>query len=388
MIKERDRLEKIHDMDASVVCELLEEGKNLVFLTIGDPSIYSTYMYLHKRILKMGYEAEMVPGIPSFCAAASRINDSLAEKEEQLHIIPASYGIGKALELSGTKIFMKAGRKLPELKRRLQGRSEKVIMIENCGMENEAVYQGTECIPEDLITVRGQNKLKEADVVIYAGSLVNPALLKMCREECEIYNSAEMTLEEVMEVMIKGESSGKKVVRLHTGDPCLYGAIKEQMDELDRRKIPFEDCPGVSSFCGAAAALKAEYTLPGISQSVVITRMAGRTPVPEKESIRSFAAHQATMVLFLSTGMLEKLSEELVAGGYQEETPAAIVYKATWPEEKVMHCTVGTLAETAEREKVTKTALIVVGNVLNTEYERSKLYDPAFTTEFRKGKEV
>ena len=233
---------------------------------------------------------------------------------------------------------------------------------------------------EDLITVRGQNKLKEADVVIYAGSLVNPALLKMCREECEIYNSAEMTL--------KGESSGKKVVRLHTGDPCLYGAIKEQMDELDRRKIPFEDCPGVSSFCGAAAALKAEYTLPGISQSVVITRMAGRTPVPEKESIRSFAAHQATMVLFLSTGMLEKLSEELVAGGYQEETPAAIVYKATWPEEKVMHCTVGTLAETAEREKVTKTALIVVGNVLNTEYERSKLYDPAFTTEFRKGKEV
>ena len=149
MIKERDRLEKIHDMDASVVCELLEEGKNLVFLTIGDPSIYSTYMYLHKRILKMGYEAEMVPGIPSFCAAASRINDSLAEKEEQLHIIPASYGIGKALELSGTKIFMKAGRKLPELKRRLQGRSEKVIMIENRGMENEAVYQGTECIPEE-----------------------------------------------------------------------------------------------------------------------------------------------------------------------------------------------------------------------------------------------
>ena len=236
---------------------------------------------------------------------------------------------------------------------------------------------------EDLITVRGQNKLKEADVVIYAGSLVNPALLKMCREECEIYNSAEMTLEEVMEVMIKGESSGKKVVRLHTGDPCLYGAIKEQMDELDRRKIPFEDCPGVSSFCGAAAALKAEYTLPGISQSVVITRMAGRTPVPEKESIRSFAAHQATMVLFLSTGMLEKLSEELVAGGYQEETPAAIVYKATWPEQKVLRCTVGTLEQTAREADVTKTALIVVGEVLDGTYERSKLYDPTFTTEFR-----
>ena len=241
---------------------------------------------------------------------------------------------------------------------------------------------------EDLITVRGQRLLKEADIVIYAGSLVNPGLLKLCKEKCEIYNSAKMTLEEVLEVMVKGHGDGKEIVRLHTGDPCLYGAIREQMDELKKLEIPYEDCPGVSSFCGAAAALKAEYTLPGISQSVVITRMAGRTPVPEKESIRSFAAHQATMVLFLSTGMLEKLSEELVAGGYQEETPAAIVYKATWPEEKVMHCTVGTLAETAEREKVTKTALIVVGNVLNTEYERSKLYDPAFTTEFRKGKEV
>ena len=241
---------------------------------------------------------------------------------------------------------------------------------------------------EDLITVRGQRLLKEADIVIYAGSLVNPGLLKLCKEKCEIYNSAKMTLEEVLEVMVKGHGDGKEIVRLHTGDPCLYGAIREQMDELKKLEIPYEDCPGVSSFCGAAAALKAEYTLPGISQSVVITRMAGRTPVPEKESIRSFAAHQATMVLFLSTGMLEKLSEELVAGGYQEETPAAIVYIATWPEEKVMHCTVGTLAETAEREKVTKTALIVVGNVLNTEYERSKLYDPAFTTEFRKGKEV
>ena len=239
---------------------------------------------------------------------------------------------------------------------------------------------------EDLITVRGQNKLKEADVVIYAGSLVNPALLKMCREECEIYNSAEMTLEEVMEVMIKGESSGKKVVRLHTGDPCLYGAIKEQMDELDRRKIPFEDCPGVSSFCGAAAALKAEYTLPGISQSVVITRMAGRTPVPEKESIESFAAHQATMVIFLSTGMLEELSKRLIEGGYQPETPAAIVYKATWEDEKVCRCKVKDLAVTAKENGITKTALIVVGEVLGGEYERSLLYHPEFTTEFRQGK--
>lgn len=237
---------------------------------------------------------------------------------------------------------------------------------------------------EDLITVRGQRLLQAADIVIYAGSLVNPGLLSLCREECEIYNSAKMTLEEVMEVMERGEKEKKEIVRLHTGDPCLYGAIREQMDELDRRGISYEVCPGVSSFCGAAAALEAEYTLPGISQSVVITRMEGRTPVPEKESIRSFAAHQSTMVIFLSTGMLRRLSEELIRGGYPADTPAAIVYKATWPEEKVLRCTVADLAETAEAENVTKTALIVVGRVLDGEYERSRLYDPSFTTEFRK----
>ena len=237
---------------------------------------------------------------------------------------------------------------------------------------------------EDLITVRGQRLLVKADIVIYAGSLVNPGLLSLCRENCEIYNSAKMTLEEVMDVMKKGQEAGKEIVRLHTGDPCLYGAIREQMDELERSGIPYEVCPGVSSFCGVAAALGAEYTLPGISQSVVITRMAGRTPVPDKESIRSFAAHQATMVVFLSTGMLEKLSEELIRGGYPADTPAAVVYKATWPEEKVLRCTVADLAQTAREEGVTKTALIVVGRVLDGEYERSKLYDPSFTTEFRR----
>ena len=238
---------------------------------------------------------------------------------------------------------------------------------------------------EDLITVRGQNLLKKADIVIYAGSLVNPGLLSVCREDCRIYNSAKMTLEEVLDVMVQGEAQGKETVRLHTGDPCLYGAIREQMDALEQREIAYEVCPGVSSFCGAASALHAEYTLPGVSQSVVITRMAGRTPVPERESIRSFAAHQATMTVFLSAGMLEKLSEELILGGYAPGTPAAVVYKATWPDEKVLRCTVETLAQTAEEAGVTKTALIVVGRVLEGEYERSKLYDPSFTTGFRKG---
>ena len=238
----------------------------------------------------------------------------------------------------------------------------------------------------DLITVRGKNMLEQADVVTYAGSLVNPELLSYAGGHCQIYNSATMTLEEVLEVIKSAEASGLTTVRLHTGDPCLYGAIREQMDILEQLHIPYEVCPGVSSFCGAAAALQMEYTLPEISQSVIITRMAGRTPVPERESIRSFAAHGATMVIFLSTGMLEALSEELIAGGYSPDTPAAIVYKATWPDEKTLVCTVDTLANRAREEHIKKTALIIVGNAVSQSgYERSKLYDPVFTTEFRQG---
>ena len=235
----------------------------------------------------------------------------------------------------------------------------------------------------DLITVRGARLLSEADVIVYAGSLVNPALLEYKKDGCEVYNSAKMTLEEVIAVMAPAAKAGKTVVRLHTGDPCVYGAHREQMDELDKRGIPYEVCPGVSSFCGAAAALKAEYTLPNVSQSVILTRMEGRTPVPEKEQIEAFAAHGATMVIFLSVGQLPRLSERLIAGGYAPDTPAAIVYKATWPDEKVVRTTVAGLAEAGAREGITKTALITVGGFLGTEYERSKLYDPTFTTEFR-----
>ena len=237
----------------------------------------------------------------------------------------------------------------------------------------------------DLITVRGKKLVDSADVVIYAGSLVNPEILSTCKEGCEIYNSATMTLEEVIEVIENSEQAGKDVVRLHTGDPCLYGAIREQMDALEERKIAYDVCPGVSSFCGAAAALKAEYTLPDVSQSVVITRMEGRTPVPEKEKIELWAKHQSTMVIFLSMGLLATLQERLMEGGYPPETPAAIVYKATWPEEQVYHCTVAAIEETAKKNHITKTALVVVGKVLNSTYERSKLYDPGFTTEFRNG---
>ena len=297
----------------------------------------------------------------------------------------------------------------------------------------------------DLITVRGQRLLAQADVIIYAGSLVNPALLRDGKKEAKIYNSAKMTLEEVIQVMRTAWEEGKETVRLHTGDPSLYGAIREQMDLLDKERIPYDVTPGVSSFCGAASALHLEYTLPGLSQSVVITRMEGRTKVPPKEEIRSFAAHRATMVLFLSAGLVERLEEELVQGGYPKETPAALVYKATWEDEKTVLCTVGTLTRAAGEAGIHKTALIIVGDVVafcrkeervqgseralafredapppfredassasredaplafredaspvkqeirrdlqSLSYERSKLYDPSFTTEFRRSQE-
>lgn len=238
----------------------------------------------------------------------------------------------------------------------------------------------------DLITVRGKNLLEKADVVIYAGSLVNPELLTGTRKDCEIYNSAKMTLEEVLAVMRQASAEGKEVVRLHTGEPSIYGAIREQMDALDALGISYDSCPGVSACFGAASSLNLEYTLPEVSQSLIITRMAGRTGVPERESIESFAAHQASMAIYLSTGMLRELSKRLIAGGYSGDTPAALVYKATWKEEQDFICTVETLAETAEKHGIKKTALVIVGDVVrHGSYARSKLYDPDFTTEFRIG---
>ena len=239
----------------------------------------------------------------------------------------------------------------------------------------------------DLITVRGKNLLEKADVIIYAGSLVNPELLTYAKEDCEIHNSAYMTLDEVITVMENAEKAGKTVVRLHTGEPSIYGAVREQMDFLDEKGITYESCPGVSACFGAASSLNLEYTLPGISQSLIITRMEGKTKVPPKESIESFAAHQASMAIYLSTGMLRELSHRLISGGYAKDTPAALVYKATWPEEEAYICTVETLAQVAEEHGIKKTALVLVGDVItHGNYQKSRLYAADFTTEFRQAK--
>lgn len=240
----------------------------------------------------------------------------------------------------------------------------------------------------DLITVRGMRLLEKADVIIYAGSLVNPQLLHYAKAECEIHNSAKLTLDEVISLIRWAEEENKMTVRLHTGDPSIYGAVREQMDELCKLGIRYESCPGVSACFGAAAAMNLEYTLPGIAQSLIITRMEGKTGVPETESIESFAAHRTSMAIYLSSKMVEELAGRLIAGGYPENTPAALVYKATWPEEAVYTCTIADLAKTAREHGITKTALILVGEAIaHQNYQKSRLYAPDFSTEYRQAKE-
>ena len=232
----------------------------------------------------------------------------------------------------------------------------------------------------DLITLRGMRLLQKASLVIYAGSLVNPELLDYCPENCEKLNSASMTLEEVISAL-KAHRNEETVVRLHTGDPAFYGAIREQMELLGRENLAYEIVPGVSSLNAAAAALKSELTLPGVSQTVIISRMAGRTAVPEPEHPAALAAHQSTMAFFLSVSMLKELCTELISGGYAPETPAAVVYKASWPDQEIIQ---GTLADLPEKAAhIRKTALVLVGRFLDGTVERSKLYDPSFSHGYR-----
>ncbi|MBM7867202.1 precorrin-4 C(11)-methyltransferase [Heliobacterium gestii] len=235
----------------------------------------------------------------------------------------------------------------------------------------------------DLITVKGQKRLAEADVVIFAGSLVNPAVLHVCKAGAEIHDSASMTLEAVLAVMKRAVGEGKKVARVHTGDPSIYGAIREQMDALDELAIPYEVIPGVSSFLAAAASLRKEFTLPDVSQTVIITRLAGRTPVPEKESLSSLAQHKASLCIFLSTHLLDQVTAELISGGYREDTPAAVVYKASWPDEKAVQGTLGDIAGKVAEAGIARTAMIMVGQFLEGPYSRSLLYHPEFTHGYR-----
>ena len=239
----------------------------------------------------------------------------------------------------------------------------------------------------DLITIKGRKLLEEADLVIYAGSLVSKEHLKFCKKGCQIYNSASMTLEEVVEKMEMGVSKGLKVVRLHTGDPTIYGAIREQMDLLDEKKIDYEVIPGVSSFTAACCSIKKEFTLPEVSQTVILTRIEGRTRVPKEEDLERLAAHKASMALFLSVKEIGRVVEKLIEGYERDDVPIAVVYKATWEDEKIVLGTLKDIEGKVKKEGITKTAQILVGDFIEGEYERSKLYDPSFSHEYRSGTE-
>ena len=238
----------------------------------------------------------------------------------------------------------------------------------------------------ELITRKGYRLVQEADVVIYAGSLVNPAILEACKEGCEIHNSASMSLDDVLAVTKASVAEGKTVVRLHTGDPAIYGAIQEQMDALKEMGITYDVTPGVSSFLATAAALQQEYTLPNVTQTVIITRMEGRTPMPEKEKLSMLASHGATMCIFLSVQMIDKVAADLIEGGYDKTTPVAIVVKASWPDQRIIRGTLETIADVVAEEGVIRQAMIVVSRVLDTDYELSKLYDKGFAHMYRDAK--
>jgi precorrin-4/cobalt-precorrin-4 C11-methyltransferase len=239
----------------------------------------------------------------------------------------------------------------------------------------------------DLITIKGRRLLEEADVVIYAGSLVSKEHLNFCKANCEFYNSAYMTLEEVIEVIDKSYKKELKVVRLHTGDPTIYGAIREQMDILDSREIPYEVVPGVSSFTAACASIKKEFTLPNVSQTVILTRMEGRTPVPEGEALEDLAKHKASMAIFLSVQDIDKVVDKLAIGYESLDTPVAVVYKASWEDEEIVLGTLKDIAEKIKGKGINKMAQILVGNFIEGNYERSKLYDPEFSHRYREGRQ-
>ena len=238
----------------------------------------------------------------------------------------------------------------------------------------------------ELITVKGLKRLQNADTVIYTGSLINVKLLDYCKEDCKKYNSATMSLQEIIDVIKNDVLEEKYVVRLQTGDFSIYGSIREQIEELNKLNIDYELIPGVSSFLGAASSIRTEYTVPEISQSLIITRRTGRTPVPDKESLSSFAKHNTSMVIFLSVDKIEDVVSELtVDGGYKYDTPCTVIYKATWDDEKIVAGTLEDIAKKTKKANITKTALILVGRFLGNDYNNSKLYDEKFTHEFRYG---
>ncbi len=417
MDKDRQKREACRRAAAKLLASYLDQGLDIGMITLGDVSVYSTYTYVNQMLAQKGYETEIVPGIPSFCGGAAKAQISLAEGNESFGVISSLKGetqLEAALETFDNLVVMKAGSSVKKIAAKLaaMGLESHGAVLSNVGMADEyigpldtdrdygyfttLIIKKKEDVPRmvyfigagpgdpQLLTIKGKKYIDRADVIIYAGSLVNEHVLDDRKPEAVVYNSAYMHLDEVIGVMKEAEAAGLMTARVHTGDPSIFGAVREQMDALDALHIPYEVIPGVSSFLGAAASLKKEYTLPGVSQTVILTRMEGRTPVPEGEKLADLAKHHATMIIFLSAGMMETLVGTL-REVYPEHTPAAVVYKATWEDEKIVIGDLTNISEKVKAAGITKTALTIVGDFLGDEYELSKLYDKTFTTEFRQG---
>ncbi len=433
MTSDSDELDKAWTRAADAVLKILRAGNDAAFITLGDPSTYSTFSYLVRAVHRQeaDVEARVIPGVTSFAAAAAETAQPLVEGSDALKVLPlvTEADLDRLEDETGAVVFLKAGRRTAKILEALRrtGRIDSATVARRLGMEGESVLSANafeqrketgdeyltivlspapvvETVTDakgskrgmvhfigagpgapDLITMRGATVLSESPVVIYAGSLVNPEILKHASPDADVYNSASMDLEEIIEVMVNTTKEGNDIARVHTGDPALYGAIQEQISELKQRDIEYKIVPGVTSLFAAAATLGRELTQPELAQTVIVSRIEGRTPVPGTESLASLAAHQASLALYLSVGSIERVVGELAAG-YPMDTPAAVVYRASWPDEKIVE---GTLADIAHKVKVagiTKTALILVGRFLQAEGRKSKLYDPAFTHEYRDGK--
>jgi len=433
MTSDSDELDKAWTRAADAVLKILRAGNDVAFITLGDPSTYSTFSYLVRAVhsQEADVEARVIPGVTSFTAAAAETARPLVEGSDSLKVLPlvTEADLDRLDDETGAVVFLKAGKRTGKILEALKrtGRIDTATVARRLGMDGESVLSASafeqrneradeyltiilspaptaEAVTDskgrktgivhfigagpgapDLITIRGALVLSKSPVVIYAGSLVNPQILKHASPDADVYNSASMDLDEIIEVMVDTVKEGNDVARVHTGDPALYGAIQEQISELKEHGIEYKIVPGVTSLFAAAASLGRELTQPGLAQTVIVSRIEGRTPVPGTESLASLASHQASLALYLSVGSIERVVGELAAG-YPMDTPAAVVYRASWPDEKIVE---GTLADIAHKVKVagiTKTALILVGTFLQAEGRKSKLYDPAFTHQYRNGK--
>jgi precorrin-4/cobalt-precorrin-4 C11-methyltransferase len=424
-----------HAAATAVAAEFAAGAGTIAFGTLGDPNLYSTFSYLAQtvRTLVPDVTVQTIPGITAMQDLASRAGVTLAEGTEPLTLVPlnaAPAALDAALATNGTVVGYKLGAAAAPppaaLRARLAtaGRLDQAIIGARLGLPTEQITPAAQTLPDipylstlivpatrsavgaslggnrvdgrvtfvgagpgapDLLTMRGAAAIAQADIVIWASSLVHPDVLAHARQGAEIVDSARLPMEGVLPYYQQAAQRHQRVARVHSGDPSLWGAIAEQLEQCAALGLDTEVIPGVSSFTALAAAVKRELTIPEVAQSVILTRLGGgKTPMPPGERVAGFASHGTTMALFLSAARSGQLQEELLTGGYPPDTPCVVAYQVTWPEELIMHCTLGDLAATIKQHKLWKHTLILVGPALAAQGSRSHLYHPGHFHGYRK----